>query len=1302
MIRCATLLILVMCFLAIKKIKSSADFKCVTDGLFEDEMDCEAYYECMWIGTAFQKQVHNHCPQKLIYNPSKHRCDSIYEFEAQFSKGIQSGEELVEFMRYRNCIESKHIESKLANITVNQSLNKSALESNLTKKEVKDFDLNMNAPNSGSYITVEILSKPNNGTKQNETSEQISSQTKNTNTGGNSKKMGTLNQQDWSKMYQVHVRKTILDSHLDELSSQVKQNDSEVYSRLHRKRRLLSLDNLFETTAYDEDLTPSTLIEDEIESTDEVYHDKDEIVHQFTNKVMSSLGTSLAQAQKNSIIDSIEETLSKKMTNTTKEYFGDNIVSLRTDIYKDSNFSLPTTQPNPVLNTTKMVESFQATPKSNFSFFNPFKRPLKFLKMLPKLNYQDEPKSMDKLSEILNISSQSTVKSDENKTQEENHRLEYEETNVEGSKAHVIRKTSTKSPRNKMETHYTTFFPHKPTTKVNAINMTSFLSVDKTKPAMQTYKINPNKKLPNQFASLRLNYDQDSLITRIDEIEKGGKFQRLRLVPADTLIECKENDFGLECSCSITLSPPKCKQLINSFLSSCRILGCKNNGKCINMAFKYPIPYVCSCPSDFMGSYCEISRKNNIENDYSYNNNSRPVVTSTPKPTITTQSSTVKQMTTLRPNLKSEAAFTEPLCNPNPCMNNAKCIVSHNSFLCLCSNSSFSGRYCESFHKIVAQTTKILPKMEKFTNKFIIPQTKKITPLYRTTTPRAFIWQCPSNCFYNFGRGYCTLSAGGTPHCVCRLEWTGVDCSQKNYCLNHRCQHNSTCSNYPEMRSYLCICPQGYSGRFCEISTMAPIISQNLPVAQKLLSNIETNVTNNKVSSMNLPIKNPCEDGGIKCQNNGTCLMSFSHANNKFGFVCICKQGYSGHLCEIEPQVSRVQLDQIVTSSPRLPVPTVSKVEPKKTHDFVNPCKQDPDICRKNPLGNDSYTCVKSFLTQDYTLCLSTANINCKDSNPCLNGGYCVHQETGREARTSWKCECSIEYTGRLCESEICSGIHKLFKNHTMCMANSPNYSSGGINSSDIDLILEMHNSVRSHVEPAASNMQKMYWDVRLQHLAQKRAQLCSVENTGILTRQQPGYGVVIGENLAAGYENWTHVLASWTKEKENFLFKSSSSNGNLLSGHYTQMIYSSAARIGCGYGFCFNSTYERYFVCYYGEMQTYHSRYEPYQEGNKCSGCEKNCVNGLCDCKGVYCLNGGTMDLNTCTCTCPYSTFSGKYCENVICPKEDSPFCSQAMFEDKCWLYPVVRATCPYMCSICAKSSGKVVSNSSIPINSS
>ena len=122
-----------------------------------------------------------------------------------------------------------------------------------------------------------------------------------------------------------------------------------------------------------------------------------------------------------------------------------------------------------------------------------------------------------------------------------------------------------------------------------------------------------------------------------------------------------------------------------------------------------------------------------------------------------------------------------------------------------------------------------------------------------------------------------------------------------------------------------------------------------------------------------------------------------------------------------------------------------------------------------------------------------------------------------------------------------------------------------------------------------------MYWDVRLQQSAQKRAQLCSVDNVNILSRQQPGYGVVIGENLAAGYEKWSHVLTSWASEKKNFVFKPKSSQQqtqqpdseleNLQAGHYTQMIYSSAARIGCGFAQCSNTPYDRYFVCYYGEM---------------------------------------------------------------------------------------------------------------------
>ena len=162
-----------------------------------------------------------------------------------------------------------------------------------------------------------------------------------------------------------------------------------------------------------------------------------------------------------------------------------------------------------------------------------------------------------------------------------------------------------------------------------------------------------------------------------------------------------------------------------------------------------------------------------------------------------------------------------------------------------------------------------------------------------------------------------------------------------------------------------------------------------------------------------------------------------------------------------------------------------------------NPCTADMDLCRKQPHGNASFICVKSFITQDYTLCLPTKSMSCKESNPCLNGGICVDDENedavvagygastasptishAHHSRPPWRCICSVEFTGRLCETEICSPIHKLFNNHTMCMPNSEKFVTGGLTPSDVDLILDMHNTLRRQVAPIAANMQKVILDL--------------------------------------------------------------------------------------------------------------------------------------------------------------------------------------------------------------------------------
>ncbi len=219
-----------------------------------------------------------------------------------------------------------------------------------------------------------------------------------------------------------------------------------------------------------------------------------------------------------------------------------------------------------------------------------------------------------------------------------------------------------------------------------------------------------------------------------------------------------------------------------------------------------------------------------------------------------------------------------------------------------------------------------------------------------------------------------------------------------------------------------------------------------------------------------------------------------------------------------------------------------------------NPCKNDPELCRKYPYGNDSFVCIRSLKSQDYTLCLPTDSVNCEDSNPCLNDGKCVTRQINNNTKTSWKCHCNENFTGSLCETQICSDVHKTISNHTMCLQNSFHFKTGGLEPIDIELVLDMHNSLRRQVMPSASNMQKMYWDLRLQQLAQKRAQLCSVDIDNVSMRQLPGYGIVIGENLAAGYDSWAHVLSTWIGESKHFVYDSDNFSYNIKAGHYTQV----------------------------------------------------------------------------------------------------------------------------------------------------
>ena len=367
-------------------------------------------------------------------------------------------------------------------------------------------------------------------------------------------------------------------------------------------------------------------------------------------------------------------------------------------------------------------------------------------------------------------------------------------------------------------------------------------------------------------------------------------------------------------------------------------------------------------------------------------------------------------------------------------------------------------------------------------------------------------------------------------------------------------------------RSYLCVCEHGYTGRLCDVDLRANSLPLRMATSLKERARAKFALSN---ADGGAPTGSGSSSGGDsclteRCKNNGTCMMAYSAFDrHKLEFVCNCAAGFKGALCEKPVGKNRHMLRYGTIAMPFVTASTLkttAAAAAAATSTLSEPCKLDKRLCQKQPHGNASFVCVKSRVTQDYTLCLSRRSMRCESPNvnPCLNNGVCYDASA---SSSGWKCACQPGFVGELCETQLCSPtIHKLIANHVACQPDAstatqaPNIERRSVSDTDMQLILEAHNQVRRQVTPSAADMQLMYWDVRLEQLAQKRSQLCTVNNSGILTRQLPGYGVIVGENMAAGYETWSHVLRSWTSESAHFVYKSTAASDNQHTGHYTQV----------------------------------------------------------------------------------------------------------------------------------------------------
>ncbi|XP_068439563.1 hyaluronan-binding protein 2 [Clinocottus analis] len=112
-------------------------------------------------------------------------------------------------------------------------------------------------------------------------------------------------------------------------------------------------------------------------------------------------------------------------------------------------------------------------------------------------------------------------------------------------------------------------------------------------------------------------------------------------------------------------------------------------------------------------------------------------------------------------------------CDSNPCLNMGRCdLAANGSFRCVCPEP-YTGRKC--------QTVKDLCKNGR----------------------------C--------GRGSCVVTSTAPFYeCKCKHPYKPPNCTKASLCRPNPCQNGGSCIKGPN-RSFQCSCPQGYSGKFCQI-----------------------------------------------------------------------------------------------------------------------------------------------------------------------------------------------------------------------------------------------------------------------------------------------------------------------------------------------------------------------------------------------------------------------------------------------------------------------------------------------------
>ncbi|KAL3842073.1 hypothetical protein ACJMK2_020138 [Sinanodonta woodiana] len=268
----------------------------------------------------------------------------------------------------------------------------------------------------------------------------------------------------------------------------------------------------------------------------------------------------------------------------------------------------------------------------------------------------------------------------------------------------------------------------------------------------------------------------------------------------------------------------------------------------------------------------------------------------------------------------------------------------------------------------------------------------------------------------------------------------------------------------------------------------------------------------------------------------------------------------------------------------------------------------------------------------------------------------------------------------RMKRSRPCDLKFQIVPNHTACLDKSSKVKESGVQANEIEVIVDEHNRVRREV--SATNMLKMSWDDEVAFVAQRWAENCQIAHD--LNYNRYVYGrFSVGQNLAWGNfkMTWSQAIKLWADEKAYYTYGSNVGAGDKEIGHYTQMVWAQSVKIGCGYANCAGT---HYYVCNYAPGGSL-DNLNPYIMGATCADCPSKCSNRLCDCGSMVCLNGGDIDLDTCTCSCNKGLqfYSQPLCSLNCKEIKEPPQCSY-FGKSGCSIYVNVPQECPSMCNWC------------------